>query len=56
MSPIHLAIIEDYLIIQESLVEYFGLQDAIEVVLVASSVEYFLEELLLAKSNLVFYC
>jgi len=43
MKPINLAIIEDDLIIQESLVEYFGLQDAIEIVLVANSVEQFIE-------------
>jgi len=43
MKPINLAIIEDDLVIQESLVEYFGLQDAIEVVLVADAVERFFE-------------
>ena len=43
MNPIYLAIIEDDLIIQESLVEYFGLQDSIEIVLVANSVESFID-------------
>lgn len=43
MKPINLAIIEDDLVIQESLVEYFGMQDTIEVVLVADSVERFFE-------------
>ncbi|AMC10305.1 LuxR family transcriptional regulator [Lutibacter profundi] len=51
MRPIHLAIIEDDLIIQESLVEYFGLQDAIEVVLVASSVEEFLKKIMTSEKQ-----
>lgn len=41
MKPIHLAIIEDDLIIQESLVEFFGMQENIEIVLAANSVEIF---------------
>ena len=45
MKQINLAIIEDDMIIQESLVEYFGLQESVEVVLVASSVESFFEKI-----------
>ena len=43
MKSIKLAIIEDDLVIQESLVEYFGLQKSIDIVLVANSVERFFE-------------
>lgn len=45
MKSIKLAIIEDDLVIQESLVEYFGLQNSIEIVLVVNSVEAFFEEI-----------
>jgi DNA-binding NarL/FixJ family response regulator len=45
MKTIYLGIIEDDLIIQESLVEYFGLQDSIEIVLVANSVEGFFKKM-----------
>jgi len=45
MKSIKLAIIEDDLVIQESLVEYFGLQESIEIVLVVNSVETFFEEI-----------
>ena len=43
MKPIYLSIIEDDLVVQESLVEYFGLQSTIETVVVSNSVEGFLE-------------
>ncbi len=43
MHSIYLAIIEDDLVVQESLVEFFGLQSNIETVLVANSVERFFE-------------
>jgi len=43
MKSIKLAIIEDDLVIQESLVEFFGLQKSIDIVLVANSVERFFE-------------
>ncbi len=45
MIPINLAIIEDDLVVQESLVEFFGLQPNIETVLVSNSVESFLERI-----------
>ena len=45
MKTINLAIIEDDMIIQESLVEYFGLQESVEVVLVANSVESFFKKI-----------
>ena len=45
MKPINLAIIEDDLIIQESLVEFFGMQENITTVLVAGSVESFFEKI-----------
>jgi len=45
MNPINLAIIEDDLIIQESLVEFFGMQENITTVLVAGSVESFFEKI-----------
>ncbi|PHS67973.1 MAG: DNA-binding response regulator [Flavobacterium sp.] len=45
MKTINLAIIEDDLIIQESLVEFFGMQENIVTVLVASSVESFFEKI-----------
>ncbi len=45
MKTLNLAIIEDDLIIQESLAEYFGLQASVEVVLVANSIESFLEQI-----------
>jgi len=43
MKTIYLAIIEDDLVVQESLVEFFSLQSNIETVLVADSVESFFE-------------
>ena len=43
MNTINLAIIEDDLVIQESLVEYMGMQTNIEVVIVSNSVESFFE-------------
>ncbi len=43
MKPIYLAIIEDDLVVQESLVEFFGLHPTIETVVVTSSVEDFLK-------------
>lgn len=43
MNTIFLAIIEDDLVVQESLVEYFGLQENIETVVVSNSVEKFLD-------------
>jgi len=45
MKTINLAIIEDDLIIQESLVEFFGMQENITTVLVANSVESFFEKI-----------
>jgi DNA-binding NarL/FixJ family response regulator len=45
MSPINLAIIEDDQIIQESLVEFFGMQENVKIVLVANSVESFFEKI-----------
>tara|TARA_R110000787_G_scaffold85049_2_gene181837 strand:- start:20865 stop:21491 length:627 start_codon:yes stop_codon:yes gene_type:complete len=45
MNQINLAIIEDDLVVQESLVEFFGLQANIETVLVSNSVEDFLERI-----------
>ena len=41
MNQINLAIIEDDLVVQESLVEFFGLQANIETVLVSNSVSLF---------------
>lgn len=43
MKPINLAIIEDDLVVQESLVEYLGMQPNIVVVMVSNSVESFFE-------------
>ncbi|MBN4047255.1 response regulator transcription factor [bacterium AH-315-P13] len=43
MKPIYLAIIEDDLVVQESLVEYFDMQSHIETVVVTNSVEDFLK-------------
>ncbi|MCF6295560.1 MAG: response regulator transcription factor [Flavobacteriaceae bacterium] len=43
MKPIYLAIIEDDLVVQESLVEFFGLHPTIETVVVTNSVEDFLK-------------
>ncbi len=45
MKTINIAIIEDDLIIQESLSEFFGMQENIETVLVANSVESFFEKI-----------
>jgi len=45
MKSINLAIIEDDLIIQESLVEFFGMQENVKIVLVANSVESFFEKI-----------
>lgn len=45
MHSIYLAIIEDDLVVQESLVEFFGLQSNIETVLVANSVARFFEKI-----------
>ena len=45
MNRINLAIIEDDLVVQESLVAFFGLQPKIETVLVSNSVESFLERI-----------
>ncbi len=43
MNPINLAIIEDDLVVQESLVEFIGMQVNIETVIVSNSVEGFFE-------------
>ena len=43
MNTINLAIIEDDLVVQESLVEYMGMQPNIEVTIVSNSVESFFE-------------
>lgn len=43
MKPINLAIIEDDLVVQESLVEFLGMQANIDVVMVSNSVESFFE-------------
>jgi len=43
MNPIYIAIIEDDMVVQESLIEFFSLQANIETVLVANSVERFFE-------------
>ena len=49
MNSTYLAIIEDDLVVQESLVEFMGMQPNIEVVIVSNSVESFFE--LLKNSN-----
>jgi DNA-binding NarL/FixJ family response regulator len=51
MKTINIAIIEDDLIIQESLVEFFGMQADIETVLVANSVESFFEKIIECKKT-----
>lgn len=51
MNPIKLAIIEDDMVVQESLVEFFGLQPNIEAVLVSNSVESFFEQLKNCKTT-----
>ena len=43
MKPINLAIIEDDLVVQESLVEFLGMQADIDVLIVSNSVESFFE-------------
>ncbi len=45
MDIIYLAIIEDDIVVRESLVEFFGMHPTIETVLVSSSVEAFLESI-----------
>lgn len=50
MKPVIVAIVEDDLVVQESLVEYLGMQPGIETSVVTNSVESFLE--LIKKSEI----